>query len=103
MKMEGDEHVQPDDILNALTRILKSGQFVRSKRLSQYLTWLVNRTLNGASAGITEHSIAFDVYERGHAFDPQVDGTVRVETYRLRRKLQDYYEGPGREDPIRII
>src|SRR5262249_36963649 len=94
---EGLSHVR---IREALARVLASSLFVRSRRLSKYLSWLVERAIERAD--VTEHLIAQDVYERGADFDPLTDAIVREETYRLRRKLQEYYAAEGQEDPLRI-
>lgn len=87
-------------IRQALARIVTSDGFVRSRRLSQYLTWLVEQSLEGGE--ISEHAIGRAVYDRGPEFDPQTDGGVRVETWRLRRKLLEYYDGPGHVEAVRI-
>lgn len=43
-----------------------------------------------------------EVFGRGPDFDPAVDAIVRVDAGRLRARLRDYYEGEGRNDPLRI-
>ena len=43
-----------------------------------------------------------EVFDRTSEYDPNVDAIVRVEARRLRAKLKDYYEGPGRSDPVLI-
>jgi adenylate cyclase len=44
-----------------------------------------------------------EVFDRGQDFDPRLDPIVRVEAGRLRAKLQEYYEGGGQSDPVRIV
>ncbi|HLJ45819.1 MAG TPA: tetratricopeptide repeat protein [Bryobacteraceae bacterium] len=89
-------------IVTALERILASESFARSKRLSAFLRFIVERALAGRNDDIKEYRIGSEVYERGPDFDPKMDNVVRVEANRLRAKLRDYYDGAGREDPIRI-
>ncbi len=89
-------------IVAALERILASEYFTRSKRLSAFLRFIVERTLAGRTDEIKEYGIGAEVYERGPDFDPKTDNVVRVEANRLRAKLRDYYDGPGRQDPVRI-
>ena len=43
-----------------------------------------------------------EVFDRTSEYDPNVDAIVRVEARRLRAKLKEYYEGPGRNDPVLI-
>jgi Flp pilus assembly protein TadD len=88
-------------ILRHLDVILTSPGFERSKRLGAFLRWVVEQTLAGGSAGITERAIAIAVYGRAQDFDPKIDGTVRSEAMRLRHKLTEFYAthaGAGRVD-----
>lgn len=56
----------------------------------------------GKADEVKETVIASEVYGRARDYDPKVDSIVRVEATRLRSRLQAYYEGEGRHDPIRI-
>src|ERR1700747_272770 len=51
---------------------------------------------------LKEFSIAMEVFDRSSKYDPNVDAIVRVEARRLRTKLKQYYEDPGRNDPVLI-
>ncbi|MBV8215599.1 MAG: hypothetical protein JOZ08_20490, partial [Verrucomicrobia bacterium] len=46
--------------------------------------------------------IAMEVFDRTSSYDPNVDAIVRVEARRLRAKLKEYYEGPGRNNAVLI-
>src|SRR6516162_4618611 len=85
-----------------LSAILTSEIFIRSERLSRFLRYVVERTLEGRGKEINEYSIGVEVYDRPTAFDPRIDSTVRVEAGRLRAKLREYYEAEGRDSAIRI-
>jgi serine/threonine-protein kinase len=85
-----------------LARIVESPKFIPSVRLCRFLTHIVNRTLSGDLDCLKEFSVAMEVFDRKSSYDPNVDAIVRVEARRLRSKLKDYYEGPGRNDPILI-
>jgi serine/threonine-protein kinase len=85
-----------------LSTVLTSEIFVRSERLSRFLHYVVERTLEGRGHEINEYSIGVEVYDRPTAFDPRIDSTVRVEAGRLRAKLREYYEVEGRDSAIRI-
>jgi adenylate cyclase len=89
-------------VCQQLARIVGSQQFISSARLCRFLTHIVNRTIRGDLGSLKEFSIAIDVFDRTSNYDPNIDATVRVEARRLRAKLKEYYEGPGRSDPVLI-
>jgi hypothetical protein len=86
-------------ILSHLNEILASESFVRSKRLAQFLSWIVNQSIAGQASNITERNIAVLVYGRPPDFDTKVDGIVRAEAMRLRHKLREYYENQAADGP----
>jgi TolB-like protein/Tfp pilus assembly protein PilF len=88
------------DFTAALERILASQTFARAGRPSRLLKFLVERVLAGKADLVSERILALEVFDRKLSFDPGVDPIVRVETGRLRRKLQEYYLSEGREDPV---
>ena len=89
-------------VCEQLTRIVDSPKFISSARLCRFLTHIVNRTLCGDLVSLKEFSIAMEVYDRTPKYDPNIDAVVRVEARRLRAKLKEYYEGPGKNDPVLI-
>jgi tetratricopeptide (TPR) repeat protein len=86
-----------------LELILASKQFCRSKRLSAFLSYLVQKRTAGESEAISEYGIAVDVYKRRADFDPALDNIVRSEARRLRQRLDEYYESEGKRSAIRIV
>jgi len=91
-----------DHVRAHLVGILESSSFAGSARLSGFLRYIVEQTLQGKGDEIKEYSIAMEVYDRRSGYDPQSDSIVRVEASRLRKRLGEYYEGPGRETDLRI-
>jgi len=85
-----------------LERLERSPLFSGSDRLLALLRFIVEETLNGGAATLKETVIGNAVYGREPPYDPRIDSTVRVEARRLRRKLDDYYAGLGRADPVNI-
>jgi adenylate cyclase len=85
-----------------LARIVDSPPFISSARLCRFLKHIVNRTIRGDRDSLKEFSIAVDVFDRTSEYDPNIDAIVRVEARRLRAKLKEYYEGPGRSDRVLI-
>ena len=86
----------------ALGRIVASPEFAGSPRLQRFLTHVVEAALEGRTADLRAYPVAVDVFDRPQDFDPQTDSLVRVEAGRLRQKLDAYYTGSGRHDPLRI-
>ncbi len=56
-------------------------------------------TIAGRETEIKEYLIGTEVYQRGTDFDPKLDSIVRVEAYRLRSRLEEYY----RENPAPAV
>lgn len=89
-------------ISNQLRRIETSPGFASSPRLCRFLRFVVERKLSGASDELKESLIGVHVFDREAGYDTKSDAIVRVEARRLRTKLQEYYDGPGLRDAIRI-
>ncbi len=94
----------PDaDVVRAqLERILASPGFANADRLSRFLRFVVERTLDGEGDQLKEYRLGTEVFDRSADYDPRLDSIVRVEARRLRSKLAEYYDGPGRLDPTVI-
>ena len=89
-------------IRDQLSRILESSMFVQSKRLGRFLRFTVETTLAGEAGSLKEYLIGTEVYERKASYHPGEDSIVRSEARRLRRKVKDYYESDGKDDPVLI-
>jgi Tol biopolymer transport system component len=90
------------DVVRAqLARILASDVFARSDRLTAFLTYIVEQTLEGHGAALKEHVLAMDVYGKGADFSTAADPIVRVDARRLRDKLREYYVSAP-HDPVLI-
>jgi len=76
---------------------------VRTPRLAKLLVYLADKYFAGKADEIVEYNIATDVFGRSTStFDPSRDSIARVETYRLRKRLKEYYENEGKGHPIQI-
>lgn len=67
------------------------------------LRYLADAHFEGRGDTVKEFLIAVDVLGRSPQFDPKVDSIVRVEIHKLRRFLREYYEGPGKHRPLRVL
>ena len=81
----------PANVVRAqLTRILASEIFSRSDRLTAFLTFIVEQSLDGRGVELKEHVLAMEVYGKTADFDSGLDPIVRVDARRLRDKLREY-------------
>ena len=94
--------LRESEIRDALNRVLKSQEFLRSKRISSFLRFVVEETLAGRGERLKAFTIAQEVFGRDETYDPRTDAIVRVEAGRLRRRLKHYYETKGRDAPVLI-
>lgn len=91
-----------NEVWGELERVCRSAAFSRSLRLQQFLRHVCECTLKGESSLIKEYTLARDIFDRGPDYIAREDSVVRRQAHSLRRKLQEYYEDEGRNDPIRI-
>ncbi|MFJ5370595.1 hypothetical protein ACIPIA_15370, partial [Bosea sp. CER48] len=85
-----------------LARILASDAFRAAPQLSAFLTFIVERTIDGRAVELKGYTIAVEGLGRPADFNPQIDPIVRVEAGRLRRALTQYYAGDGQGSPVLI-
>jgi TolB-like protein len=96
--------ISDDEIRGLVRKIAASPGFFRAARMQRFLYFVVEGTLIGESRreSLKESVIAIAVFDRDPDYDPKSDPVVRVEARRLRAKLEQYYDGPGKEEAIRI-
>src|SRR6266571_9537 len=87
----------PEAIRAQMERLVAGESFRRSPRLSRFLRYVVQETLDGRADQVKEYRIALDVFDRPESYDPQIDSLVRVEASKLRLKLGQYYAAAGLE------
>ena len=85
-----------------LERVLASPNFRRATALCKFLSYICESYFKGLAHEIKEYNIAVSALGRRSGFDPQVDPIVRVSAHSLRKRLENYYQGEGRLNPIRI-
>ncbi len=97
-----DSQPSTEAVIGGLERLLSSPDFVRSKRMSDFVRYLVEAALSGDADRTKEFSIAVEVFGRDESFDTRTSSLVRVEAGRLRRTLRQYYLTYGKDEPLRI-
>ena len=85
-----------------LQRVANSPQFQKSKRLREVLLYLGDRAIKDPDCVLREQEIGIDVLGRPPDYDTSHDTLVRVLVSHLRKKLQEYFAGEGKLEPIII-
>jgi tetratricopeptide (TPR) repeat protein len=93
---------QAAEVQTELNRILASGPFANSPRMSRFLRVIVEAALAGDAGALKEYAIGCSVFDRDASFDPRLDPVVRNEARRLRQKLSLYYESAHSPARVRI-
>lgn len=85
-----------------LDLVLQSSLFLQSKRLSRFLRFVVERSLEGQADELKERTIATQVFDRALAYDSASDPIVRVAAGDLRKRLAQYYVQSAHTAELRI-
>jgi len=91
----------PDSLKAHAERIRASGILGRSSLTQRLFDYLVECSLNDKVP--KEIEVAIDAFGRSDTFDVTQDAVVRVYIHKLRRKLHEFYAGPGKLDQTRVI
>ncbi len=87
----GWQRPPPDSLVRSqLDKVLASDLFLRSERLSGFLRFVVEETLNGRGETLKEPVLAHELYGKEADFDGATNPIVRVDARRLRDKLREY-------------
>lgn len=94
---------EPQAIRIALEGILRSRMFVRAGRVAWILRRIVDLSLAGKAAEISEKTLAADLSGDLEALPGAGTSVIRTTILRLRRRLDAYYRSEGREESVRIV
>jgi hypothetical protein len=81
-------------------RIVSSQYFIKAPQIRDILLYLTRRSLEDNPTGISEVEVGCNVLGRRPDFNPNEDNIVRVQVRHLRKKLEDFYNAEGRDEPI---
>jgi hypothetical protein len=96
-------HIHADDPRWQLAlRIASSGSLGRSKLMSDFLLYIVDRHICGRTEEITEQQIGFLVFGREEGYDSNDDNIVRSYARNLRKRIDEYFAGEGKEETLRL-
>lgn len=93
--------VDPEQLKAHAERIRASGVLGRSNLIQRLFDFFVECSATGKIP--KEIEVALDVFGKRADFDVAQDAMVRVYIHKLRRKLDEYYSGPGMQDSGRLV
>ena len=91
-----------EELLRQVDRISRSRVFESSQTSQRLLRYLATKSAEAPGEQIKEYTIGVEALQRRSDFNPEEDTIVRVQIYRLREKLLEYYKGEGIHDPFLI-
>ena len=89
--------------MDLVERVSATPAFTRSLLLTRFLHYICERKLSGRAEEITEYQIGVQALGRPDSYNPGEDNIVRTYARILRKRLDEYFEGAGREEQVRIV
>jgi hypothetical protein len=83
-------------------RIVESPHFCKSPRLSQFLLYIVAKTVEGRQNEVSEQQIGVHVFGRPNGYRTVDDNIVRNYARQLRKRLTEYFAGDGIDHDLRL-
>jgi hypothetical protein len=87
----------------ALDRVLRSQCFKNTPSSRRLLSYLAEHVALGDVGQLKEYTVGVDAFGKPTGYDPRQDSTVRIQVGRLRKKLFEYYETEGKDDPWVLV
>jgi hypothetical protein len=84
-------------------RVGASKGLCKSELLPKFLLYVCEQYLLGNTQEITEQRIGIQIFNRSTDYNPGEDNIVRSYARLLRKRLDEYFDGEGRDEPMRII
>jgi hypothetical protein len=89
-------------VLQELESILSSPFFRTSNRSKQFLSYVVQHTLDGNHEPLKERTIGAKLFQRPVGYATGDDPVVRVQAGEVRRRLEQYHHAALSQSPVRI-
>jgi hypothetical protein len=84
-------------------RIAASKGLCKSNFLPNFLLYICEQHLMGNTQEISEQRIGTKIFHRASNYNPGEDNIVRSYARLLRKRLDEYFEQEGRDEPMRLI
>jgi hypothetical protein len=99
----GHKSAPADGRWELVLRVAESTHFQKSPKLREFLLYVCERTLQNRQDEVREHQIGNQVFGRRQQYSPAEDNIVRVEARQLRKRLDEYFAGEGKDEPVVIV
>ena len=84
-------------------RIAASKGLCKSEFLPRFLLYVCEQHLTGSTREMTEQHLGVQVFNRPPGYNPGEDNIVRSYARMLRKRLDEYFEGEGEDEPLRLV
>ncbi len=84
-------------------RVASSKGLSKSDLMPKFLLYVCEQRLLENIQDITEQRIGTQIFNRATDYNPGEDNIVRSYARMLRKRLDEYFEGEGQDEPIRIV
>jgi hypothetical protein len=100
--LQANKELANDERWQLALRVAASEDFRRSARLRDFLLFICKKTLQEHPEEVHEQYIGCAVFGRRADYNPGDDNIVRAEARELRKRLEQYFAGAGKEEPMEI-
>ncbi len=83
-------------------RVASSKALAKSELMRRFLLYVCEQYLTGNAQQITEQRIGTKIFNRPLGYNPGQDNIVRNYARMLRKRLDEYFEGEGSAEPMRL-
>jgi hypothetical protein len=101
--MSGGQDLQSRAEWQLALRIASSKGFCKSSFLPNFLLYICEQHLIGNTQEITEQRIGTKIFHRASDYNPGEDNIVRSYARLLRKRLDEYFEQEGIDEPVRLV
>lgn len=92
--------ITPDACWKVLESAAASDHLKRATRLKEFLYYVGKKSIKEGCSDIHEQEIGQAVFGRRDAYDTSQDNIVRVSATELRRRVEAYFAGEGKDEPL---
>jgi hypothetical protein len=100
--LQASKELANDERWQLALRVAASEEFRRSTRLRDFLLFICKKTLQEPPEEVHEQYIGCAVFGRRADYNPGDDNIVRAEARELRKRLEQYFAGAGKEESREI-
>jgi hypothetical protein len=101
-ELQASKELANDERWQLALRVAASEEFRRTVRLRDFLLFICKKTLQDHLEEVHEQYIGCAVFGRRADYNPGDDNIVRGEARELRKRLEQYFAGAGKEEPLEI-